>query len=392
VSATFPPYLGGTGNVCYQSARELVRRGHQVSVLTSAQPGSPQVEIMEGIRVIRYLPMITLGNAYFLPNLIRIKGFDLIHLHYPFFGGELSGLAAKMSSVPLVITYHHDVVLQGWKFVIEKLLRSSIERCLLRSADVVLFTSEDYACISNMLPYLRGCEKRISFLPNGVDPMRFFPSSNAKKLKGKLGFESQDFIVLLVANLDRAHYFKGVDILLSALVDLPAQVKAIIAGDGELRKRYVSMSMDMNLSGRVAFTGRVTNEELRNLYQVADLTVLPSITKGEAFGLVLLESFACSTPVIASDLPGVRTVVDHGRDGFLVQPGKAQSLMKNIEFLFEHQELAEDMGRRGREKIEESYTWSKVVERLEGIYTTLKKRSLKGRSWSYQTGDWNKFA
>jgi glycosyltransferase involved in cell wall biosynthesis len=66
--------------------------------------------------------------------------------------------------------------------------------------------------------------------------------------------------------------------------------------------------------------------------------------------------------------------------------------MEYIEFLFDHRELAKVMGRKGREKIEESYTWSKVIDRLEGIYITLMKRKLKGRSWSYQTGDWNKFA
>jgi len=67
---------------------------------------------------------------------------------------------------------------------------------------------------------------------------------------------------------------------------------------------------NLKIESRVAFAGRVTYTTLREFYQLADVTILPSTTRGEAFGLVLLESLACGTPVIASNLPGVKTVVD----------------------------------------------------------------------------------
>lgn len=368
ISATFPPYLGGTGNVCYQTARELAHRGHQVNVITPAQPGSLATEHYEGIKVHRISPIYSSGNAHLLPGLGLIKGIDLIHLHYPFYGGELVGMAARNHQTPLVITYHHDVVLYGWKGQIEKLLRWSIERWLLNSANVIIFTSEDYAQTSVIRPYLHNYEGRIAIIPNGVDPSYFYQGSELAIPRKFRHLPSNDFIILLVARLDQAHYFKGVEVLLCALTLLPSQVKALIVGDGDLRSHYEEISRELNLDARVIFTGTASQAELRGYYQFADLTILPSTTGGEAFGLVLLESLACGTPVIASDLPGVRTIVDDGQDGFLVKPGHAQHLADKVLFLYQDKHLAEEMGRRGRKKVEENYCWRKVIDRLEEVY------------------------
>lgn len=387
LSATFPPYQGGTGNVCFQTARELAYRGHQVSVLTPAHSDSPAFESMAGFQVYRYSPLITLGNAHFLPNLVRIEGYDLIHLHYPFFGGELSGLAAKIADCPLVITYHHDVILRGWKSLVETCLRWSIERWLMRSAEIILFTSEDYAQTSYIRPHLSGCEERIATLPNGVDLQHFYPSSESNIFKRSHNYDMDDFIVLLVACLDHAHYFKGIDVFLRALEKLPFQVKGLIVGDGDLRPKYENRSRALQLETRVVFTGQVTDTELRKFYQIADVSILPSITQGEAFGLVLLESLACSTPIIASNLPGVRTVVDHGCDGFLVKPGDVPSLVEKINYLFEDRDGAGEMGRRGREKIEENFSWSKIIDKLEGIYYAVLNNGLRISNPSTQIRD-----
>lgn len=356
-------------------------------MITPAQLDAPYFEVIEGFQVHRDAPLLTVGNAHFLPNLIRITGFDLIHLHYPFFGGELIGVAAKLNGCPLIITYHHDVVLRGWKCVVERLLSLTIERWLLRSADMILFTSPDYARSSAMQPHLRGCDQRINVLPNGVDLVQFYPCEDANELKQKLGFEKQDWIILLVANLDQAHYFKGVDILLSALGKLPFQVRALIVGDGDRRQQYESMALALGLGSRAVFTGRVNDEELRSFYQIADITVLPSTTRGEAFGLVLLESFACCTPVVASDLPGVRTIVGHAQEGFLVKPGEEMDLLDKVRFLFEHKEKAHEMGRRGRQKIEQSYSWQMIVDQLEEIYSVVLNDQLSRSVRSVQASD-----
>jgi glycosyltransferase involved in cell wall biosynthesis len=96
--------------------------------------------------------------------------------------------------------------------------------------------------------------------------------------------------------------------------------------------------------------------------------VLPSTTMGEAFGVVLLEAMACGKPVIASNLPGVRSVVDDGRDGLLVQPGDAADLGQKLELLLADVHGRSEMGLRGRKKVEDQYDWPLIVPRLEKLY------------------------
>lgn len=370
VVATFPPYRGGTGNVCYQNAREMARRGHDVHVFTMARSGALARERVDGITVHRLRPLVRLGNAAALPGLVRaLHGFDLIHLHYPFFGGEFAALAAKLWRTPLVITYQHDVFLRGAMGVIAYVMRQTAMRLALRWADRVLFSSLDYARASHIGPLLRGRAERIGELPNGVDTARFIPATSGRESRVSTRGTAEERVVLLVAGLDRAHYFKGVEVLLAALAALPTTIRGVIVGDGDLRPRYEAIAKTLGLAERVTFAGRVSDEDLPDYYRTADVTVLPSVTMGEAFGLVLVESLACATPVIASDLPGVRTVVDHGRDGYLAVPHDHTTLAATIARLLADEGARQTMGREGRKKVEARYDWASIGAQLDTCYS-----------------------
>jgi len=371
VTATFPPYGGGTGNVCFYNARELARRGHEVHVFTAAQPRADAIEGRDGITIHRLRPLLRMGNAPVLPALLwQLRNFDVLHLHYPFFGGELTALAAKLNRTPLVITYHQDVLLSGLMGLIEKVLRLTIGRMALRAADRLLFTSEDYGRTSYVRPMLRGREGAIGALPNGVDVKLFSPGSPATELREQVQLAPGNQVVLLVAALDQAHYFKGVAVLLEALARLPSHVKGVIVGDGDLRPTYEAAAEDLGISSRVFFPGRAPDDILPDYYRLAEVTVLPSTTMGEAFGLVLLESLACATTVIASDLPGVRTVVDDGQDGYLLRPGDAADLAAKLErMLGLPAQERQAMGTAGRRKVETSYAWPQIGDQLELIYS-----------------------
>jgi glycosyltransferase involved in cell wall biosynthesis len=369
VTATFPPYCGGTGNVCYHNARELARRGHAVHVFTASVPGAPDYEYSDGITVQRLRPLLQVGNAPVLPCLVRVlRGFDLIHLHYPFYGGEITALSAKLCHIPLVITYHQDVLLDGLMGLIERILRRTIGRVTLRSAQQLLFTSLDYGRTSYALAMLGGRENIIGELPNGVDTTIFNVTNSPANLRVRHQLALDDRIALLVARLDRAHYFKGVDIFLQTLAQLPANVNGVVVGDGDLRVTYEAIAAQLGIMARVRFAGRVPDEELPHYYQLADVTVLPSTTRGEAFGLVLVESMASGIPVIATALPGVRTVVNHGSDGLLVKPGDPDSLAAALRWMLDDDAARQAMGRRGRAKVVAYYSWDRIGERLEGIY------------------------
>ena len=370
VTATFPPYYGGTGNVCYHNARELVRRGHEVHVFTAAVKDAPSFEIREGIQIYRLRPLLRLGNAPILPALLRLKqGFDIIHLHYPFFGGEITALAARLSHTPLVITHHQDVFLSGFTGVLEKILRHTLGRWTLRSARRGLFTSQDYGQASYIRPLLRGREATIRELPNGVDLDLFSPGDPPDYLRARYHLTSQDPAALLVASLDRAHYFKGVDVFLDVIAMLSGRVKGVIVGDGDMRQEYIRMACELGLEDQVIFAGRVSDQELTDYYRMADVTLLPSVSMGEAFGLVLVESLASGTPVIASDLPGVRTIVADHEDGLLAEPGNTADLAAKLARSLDWpSDKRRTMGASGRAKVAQRYAWEQIGERLEGIY------------------------
>lgn len=218
----------------------------------------------------------------------------------------------------------------------------------------------------------------VTELPNGVDVQRFSPGSPDERLAGALGVAGRK-IVLFVGALDRPHYFKGVDRLLEAtrLMDRD-DLFLIVAGSGEMREEYRRKAEALGLSDRVAFPGYVPDEQLADYYRLADVTVLPSVTSGEAFGLVLLESLACATPVIASNLPGVRTVVADGVDGYLVTPGDVGDLASKLDRILTlpaAERLA--MGQAGRRKVEARYSWERIGDLLEGLYAQVMGQSPK---------------
>jgi glycosyltransferase involved in cell wall biosynthesis len=305
-----------------------------------------------------------------------LRGFNLIHLHYPFFGGELTMLASKLFRIPMVITYHNDVLLTGPMGLVEKTMRSTVGRVTLRSAARLLFSSQDYSEASYVRQMLRGRRQTVAELHNGVDTSRFTPAPAGLDLRLRHGLEPGSLVALLVAALDRAHYFKGVYLFLKALSYLPEPITAVIVGDGDMRRAYMTEARELGVERRVVFAGRVSDGELADYYRMADLTVLPSVTMGEAFGLVLVESMASGTPVVASDLPGVRTVVSHGRDGLLTPPGDARELARSLEQLLSlPQEVRRSMGHAGRLKVEEQYSWRLIGDKLERTYLSVMKEA-----------------
>lgn len=177
--------------------------------------------------------------------------------------------------------------------------------------------------------------------------------------------------VLFVGGLDRAHSFKGLPILLQAVPRI-SDVRLRIVGDGDLRPQYEQQARALGISDRVEFLGSVSDGELPNMYRQSDVLVLPSIGRSEAFGVVLLEAMASGIPVIASDLPGVRTVVADGETGFLAPPGDVSALADRIGSLARDSEQRQRMSAAARQRVEERYDWERVMERWLKIYDGLK--------------------
>lgn len=371
VTATFPPYHGGTGNVAYHHARVLAARGHAVTVFTAAPAGVALPSHGDAPFPVAYLPVRwRVGNAPYTPGLARaLRGFDLIHLHWPFiFGAEMVAAAAHRAHVPLVVTYHNDLLAPGWRGLAFAAYRHLSQPWVLGTADQVVATSLDYARHSDLRTLARR-PGRVVAVPNGVDVQQFRPEPfGHTEMRYRWGVPHGSPVVLFVGALDRAHWYKGVPVLIEAMIPHP-QAHLMIVGDGDMCAALSRRGEEL-LGARSHFVGAYSGQELVAAYQVADVVVLPSLIV-ESFGMVLVEGMACGKPVIASDGPGVRTVVDHGANGLLVAPGRVDVLSAALGSMLADPGLGRAMGVCGRAKAVACYSWDSVVDALEMVYASV---------------------
>ena len=231
---------------------------------------------------------------------------------------------------------------------------ATIGRAILKRARRICPTSIDYFRSSRCADLARELSQHLEPVPNGVDSATYCPGPVDPAVRMRFGLPESGFLLLFVGSMDRAHYFKGVPTFLRALANVP-HVAALLVGDGDLRENYQRQASELGLDRRVRFAGRVDACDLPAIYRSADALVLPSETRGEAFGVVLLEAMASGKPVIATDLPGVRTVVRNGVDGFLVPPRSPERLARQIRDLAEiGASRRHEIGMEGRRKVEAS--------------------------------------
>jgi glycosyltransferase involved in cell wall biosynthesis len=377
VTATFPPYWGGTGNVAWHNARELARRGHEVHVFTAGGsapgPGRPAGDGSdpidpEGVRVHRLTPLLRVGNAPVLPGLLpALRGFDLIHLHYPFFvGAELVWAAARLFRVPYVVTYHNALIGAGARAPLFRFWEAVPGRLTLGGSARVAAVSLDHAAAQPSLQRLS--PGTLAEVPNGVDTTVFHPGAADPGLRAAFGIPADAPLLLFVAALDRAHYFKGLDRLLDALTLLrPHPAHLLVVGDGDDRARYEARVDTLGLRPMVRFAGAVPHRATARYFASAELLVLPT-GPPESFGMVLVEALACGTPVVASDIPGVRAVVRSTGGGLLVPPGDAGRLAETIAALLADPDRRAHLASSGRAAVLAHYSWPAVTRRLEALY------------------------
>ncbi|MFH1522270.1 MAG: glycosyltransferase family 4 protein [Patescibacteria group bacterium] len=361
IVCAYPPYKGGIGNVALKHAEILFNQGHEITTFT---PGYKNEKNNEN--VIRLRSWLKYGKGAFLPQLFFIlKNFDIIYLHYPFFGtAEIVWLFKIFHpGKKLIIHYHMDVTGLSLSAKILSIPNRLIRNSLFKKADIITCASLDYIKNSEIAIIYKKYISKFKEIPFGVDINKFTPRNIPTPNKGGV------LNILFVGGLDKAHYFKGVDILLKSAAKLKTKNwQLLIVGNGELKIQYQKQAQGLRIHDKVKFLENIKSDELPRIYQEADLFVLPSINKNEAFGLVLLESMASGVPVIASNLPGVRSVFQNGIHGFLTKPGNSDDLRNKIELILKDKNLRKKMSQTSRKLAEERYGWEKIDKRLNRIF------------------------
>ncbi len=372
LTATFPPYPAGAGNTAFQFARRQAERGHQVEVFTAPASGEPPDP--GGATVHRIDPLVAIGNAPLIPSLARVVGFDVVHLHYPFIIGSeltlLGRLRQRLRAQALLVHYKNRLVGRGGRRPLFALYERTVAPALIRAADRVCVLSADHAA---SVPYLRRARERepakVMEMPNGVDSELFSPGSDSIGIRERLGIPADAVAAAFVATLDRAHHFKRLDLAIDALASIGEEaVHLVVAGGGELLEGFRSRAGRAGLTERVHFLGAVPHSELPGVLRAVDLMLLTT-EPPESFGIVLIEAMAVGLPVIATDYPGVRAVVDDGENGLLVPAGDPDAVAAAIRRLLSAGvEGRERMGTAGREKAMREWGWESLVDRMDSAY------------------------
>lgn len=325
------------------------------------------------VLVHRIPPLFAIGNAPLIPRIARLRGYDVLHLHYPFmFGAELTMLARLRSGgrgAALLVHYKNRIVGRGHRRAIFGAYEHTVAPLLIRGADRICVLSRDHA---ESVPYLRAAlertPERLREIPNGVDTEAFAPGPDSTGVRERLGIPDDAVVAAFVATLDRAHHFKRLDIAIEALARSGHEPHLVVAGDGELREGYRRQAHEAGVADRVHFLGRLPQNKLPDVLRASDLILLTT-EPPESFGIVLIEAMACGLPAIATEYPGVRAVVEPGRNGILARQGDAADVAAAIDAMIEiGPTQRERMGAEGRAKAERRWGWQGLTDRMHDVY------------------------
>lgn len=339
----YRPHYSGLTLYAEREARALAARGHQVTVLTSRYSKSlPAVEILDGVKIIRPEVWIRISKGVIMPSMPfkaweLVTESDIVHLHVPQLDAAFISLMARAAKVPVVLTYHCDLRLPAGPIHRVANFASNIANHITAGiADTIVVNTIDYAensrFLRNYLHKIRQVYPPVALSRVGPDQIEAF--------REKFDVQPGQKIIGMAARLATE---KGVEFLAQALPSVMAQIphaRVLFVGPhreiiGEERYAEKLSPLIEKLGDHWKYLGILSPQEMTAFFHVSDVIVLPSINSTESFGLVQVESMASGTPVVASDLPGVRVPVKETGMGLVVPPADvdrlSQALIKVIE-------------------------------------------------------------
>jgi glycosyltransferase involved in cell wall biosynthesis len=343
--------VGGVERVFQEVSRRLARRGHDVTLVCSTgdEAATRREHGVNVVRAPRRATVLTAPVAWLARSVPADA--DVVHVAatYPFTTPGVLRRARRLG-IPSVLDFHFEPSPPTVLGRLAAMLYRRIGPRVYPLCSMALVRSMAYGRSS---PSLGGVPpERWRVVPNGIDPSRFHPDGPARP----------GGYVLFVGRLVP---YKGVDVLIRAMARLGPGVPLVIAGDGPMAPALHLLARTLRV--QVQFLGRVAEDDLPALYRGAQVTVLPSTNAQESFGITLVESMACGTPVVASRLPGVAEVAAVG--GTLADPGDAVSLARHLRNALRPGALPR--GPALAAAAHAAYSWEAVTDRLESVYREL---------------------
>jgi phosphatidylinositol alpha-mannosyltransferase len=362
VSQSYYPRYGGVTEHVHHSAVELRRRGHQVIIITGRFHNRRETDHAVDVERVGRNVLMPFNRAFVdftigltlrqqLRRLLRTYDFDILHTHGPN-TPSLPVLAVQTAWCAQVGTFHSSCD----RSLLQKTFRPLLARVIgkLDARIAVSRTAE-----TSIARYFPG---EYHVIPNGVDLDRFHP--------GVAPFEEwrdrERINLLFVGRLDPR---KGLQSLLAAMPEVTERTRGrarlLVIGDSYLRPRFEA-SVPSAVRPHVRFLGHVPSAELPRWYATGDIFVSPA-SGNESFGIVLLEAMASGRPVVASDIPGYRSVVRPNEDGVMVPPGDVRALARSLADLVDDGARRGELATRARARAL-GFGWPRIVDRIEAVY------------------------
>jgi D-inositol-3-phosphate glycosyltransferase len=329
--------------------------------------------------LVRYIPDYYTGIRDFASR----KGihYDLIHSHY-WMSGIAAGMLQEEWHIPIIQMFHtlgymKNKIAQN-SAEIEGPYRLKGEQKVMDLADIIIAATP--AEVKQLATHYRVDQQKITVIPPGVDCSHFYPIPK-DEAKAFIGIPPDSRMILFVGRIEP---LKGVETLLRAisimredcnLEECPYHV-VIIGGDsnGQLADpdseffRLKSLCHDLGLDETVIFLGKRDQTTLPYYYSAAEMLVMPSYY--ESFGMVALESMACGTPVVASNIGGLAYLVQDGVTGFTVSDRNDKALARRVSQLLFNQELQLKMGKQAAQYAL-SFSWENIAAKIKSLYEDL---------------------
>jgi glycosyltransferase involved in cell wall biosynthesis len=377
----YRPHVSGLTVYAERLARAWVARGHQVTVLTSQYDrGLARHEQMDGVNVLRMPVLLRISKGVIMPSVgleatRQVRKHDVLSLHLPQFDAAGIALKGKRQGRPTVLTYHCDVRLPVGIFnVAANSAVNLANRLAAGFADTVVAYTEDYAKHS---PFLSRYAHKLRVIP---PPVEVTPCSEGDAAAFAARYRRGSGPVIGLAA--RLATEKGVEYLAKALpriLDQHPQAQVLFAGQHEnvLGEAEYARRLAPVLDGfrdHWTFLGVLEPNRMSAFFKTCDVTVLPSLNSTESFGLVQIESMICGTPVVASELPGVRQPVVMTGMGEIVPPRDPEALAGAILRILDHRPSY----LRPPEAIAKRFAPETIAEQYEALFAELQARRAKG--------------
>lgn len=292
---------------------------------------------------------------------LKKGGFSIVHSHGARANFLIDSVYKKLG-MPWFITVHSDPTLDflHQPKPLAKVFTILNQRAM-RRADHLFAVSEKF---KDMLIQMGVEPKKITPVFNGINFHETLPGFDKRAIRKALDTEEGEFVFAIVARL---HPVKGHDILLNAFSQIERPCKLWVIGEGSLREKLSEQAAELGISERVQFLG--ARNDVDQLLYAADVSLLTS--HSESFPLVLLESADMATPVIATNVGGVPALVDPGKTGWIIEPGRADALKHVMEKAIDAD--TQEMGSMLRSFAKENFSNENLQREIQRVYSAVMK-------------------